>query len=571
MYTEKLSDSAKCAIRAYSDSQSKIFNSHLIARVGLDVRVGCPNEPALFDGGVWEQTALILSAIYNAPVVHELTVYQVYKPSFSEYCVATDLNILEDFKIRPVLKENTNGNILGTYLQSTTIDAGSLKYLGDFHEKTCCFRKITLVNFPVLNISDISSYTYQKEVVLPPYIVYENKLTSGVMYSEYTQIINDRIRNQYPYCSSGQDSYVLNRENLEKTPMHDVSLKSSDTVVRPYYITRGIVSYINHILNKLYTHAKCDVTRTSHGKAHICNTIIFTLIIYASFYGNDTTKFDRDLITVAIFSSLFHDAGRECRDGEDVWEKESGELAGQNLGEMDFDKNSTGIVIGIITGEADKRYFDGNEELAKNLERRFQPSYAAYKGADSADIFRVKRDSYDPEYNPAYNVNGPFRAYTNRLLTVIKGEHNLVKEMDSFRIIVEYIETGDDREEELEDDEMFEKTGDWGSTIQYNYDPQNSFTRNPIVLTVNNTDPKKIKGLRREAQEQAKDIIRKFFINIRRAKTYFINNKYLRTPGRYFDDYMEILIYFLPYMPSAMVSMSSFIIPFEHRKLFRSS
>jgi len=536
----KLSKKTLCAIRSYTDDQSTTINMSLLSRAGLS------NDVRAFDGTQWEKISLIISAIYNAPLVDDSKLYQVYKPNYKEFI------LLDDLTLNTILREDASLPIINTFFQSTTKDPDVISFLSLFHEAGCCIREINVKNFPILDLSELSSYEFQKEVIVPPYLVFFQARLSEIL--EFEELVPDVVRENvrkvkntsYGDCTDGGGyQYILDVERINKVQKTKVPLKVNFSTVTPYYILPEFVDYINKVITVFYCRKP-----THHGQAHICNTIILTLILYSSLLENRVENFDKEVLSTAIMTALFHDSGRDCKDGKDVWEEKSADNA------KTYIPKACGV-DGEIVG---KLIHDPKSAPAK-----YENAYLAYKGADSIDIGRVTK--YDPTKNPARDQNQK----TNILID------KLPNEIGDFGVIINNIESYDPKYE-LEEylDELF----------QY-VEPDEEDTNGNIILKDVSSFEKKIiitkqdvaakmtkeniseKRAIKELKVDAKDVLENFNTTLKASTRYFIENRYLKNEIRYFHDYIEILLFFIPYMPYTMGGLSNFIIPFIHRNLYK--
>lgn len=545
-YIRRLSEHAKCAIRSYTDTQSTTMNLSLISRAGLAEEFLKDFEPS-----EWERVAILLSAIYNAPLVETITLYQFYKPNYEDYLIDKDL------LLKKVVRERKGyRDIIGTYFQSTTKNPEVLKYLSPFHDNGCCFREINVSNMPILDLSNLSSYEFQEEVVLPPYIIFRQMRQGIKILSEHPaediKRCTLKLRNEtYRHCKDGGDAqYMLDESCMAESQLKGSTLVMAQDAVSPYCISPDFIEYINKKLEDLYSHERCK--KSNHGKAHISHVIILTLILYSSFFSNRTESFDDDTLQIALLSALLHDSGRECQNGIDIWESESADIARKHL-----PKPISDIVAAIIIQK------DINEST-----HNYTAAYVAYKGADSVAIAKAK--TFIPEMNPAYKTSSKL---TDILIEKLSEEYSV-----DFGNIIDSIEHGE-IPDEYDEEDMFEKEGNFkrDGFVQYNYGIMTMFSnsRKSIRITKRDVDKKmeeeemSRKDALRELKDDAVNTIATFFRTIRSAIMYFISKRYLQDDSRYFHDYLEILMFFLPYMPYTMTGLSNFIIPFKHRDLFR--
>jgi hypothetical protein len=538
-YTNKLSIRAKCVIKGYTDSQSTPINKYLVSKAGLTDEFSRP-----FDADQWEQIAILISAIYNAPPILEpINLYQFYLPDYKEY------TITEELKLEPSLRETSLNPILSTFFQSTTHNDEVLSLMGSFHGEGCCMRKITISNAPILDVSKFSAYEYQDEVMLPPYLIFRQEMPSSkediTEYSpENVRINSKKVVDMNDPCHI--NSVILDIDQIKQTPHQDVSLHTNFSEVRPVCMHPGFLSYINIILDEFYTFKH----QTKHGKGHICSVIILTAILYSTLKTQDA---DPEILSIAILTSLFHDSGRQGRDGKDLWEQESAKNARRKIAEKD--EKTANIVSNMI-----------NAKEIDEIDDVYKSAFFAYKGADSIDIVRVV-SVYSPEKNVASGQNE---------ITDIFIRH-LPFEFSDFTSIIALIENyteGENLDSYLEDyfyteeDEIEVKDG----SIVYEYAgffsrPNINFSNDDIQRISVETN-KSVRKVRKDIIEEKNDVITNFYSTLKNGAKYFITKKYLKVDGRYFDDFLEILLFYLPYMPYTMVGMSNYIFPFTHRNLY---
>ena len=264
----------------------------------------------------------------------------------------------------------------------------------------------------------------------------------------------------------------------------------------------------------------------------------------------------RNHLYILICAVLFHDAGRECRDGTDIWEADSRRIAMLEINELNgpafLDSVSAILSNGPISGD---------NAVLRDI----------YKGADSIDIARAQ--GYNERLNPLYET---YRQYTQK--ERLTSEDTLVSEFHTIFQITSGIlhstaAASPDRPEDFFDDE--EITGeDISDNFNLNADictAREEFTF-PIFNTYNGFNtiyPNEL--IEYDEDTDLTDFlsvkINEFIDSAKEVYDKFKENRYLQDETRYFDDYWEILLTFLPVFPYSLRHLSRVILPFEYKRI----
>jgi hypothetical protein len=283
------------------------------------------------------------------------------------------------------------------------------------------------------------------------------------------------------------------------------------------YIPRDIIDIINKALS-YYTLGK-----TYHNAIHGALVISTSMIIFSTLKNvfNNVNELVETMLT-----SAFHDAGRKGRDGVDIYEQKSGEIAKYHIsGEM-----GENIALRIL---------EGQNTLKDDV-------YYAYKGADSLN--------YPTTYNKNYN---PLSKYSKKIICkdnileeipeIANYQKNLIIEVVFLKKIYELI-TGNIKIEE------------WIDIYEGVYDKEEEESALDLRLLF-----QYVKSYRRvtikEVQYIGSDILS--------LCKYFQNNKYLTNNDRVFDDFWCILFCFLHFLPLHYRHLSYIQIPFRHPNLYQ--
>lgn len=144
-----------------------------------------------------------------------------------------------------------------------------------------------------------------------------------------------------------------------------------------------------------------------HGYDHILRTIM-SGFIFLGVYKELSNEPIEELIAPVFYSCLFHDTGRKGRDGPDLWEKQSANIAERVLREVKEDEKLIDDVRNSIDIYNDEKLLD-----------------SIAKGADSLDIMRVL--DYERGYNPFYkylsNKYPEKLEYINEVMKELEEEH----------------------------------------------------------------------------------------------------------------------------------------------------
>jgi hypothetical protein len=512
-YYKKLSSKAKCVVRQYTGDSSTTMNMYLIENNELTKEKNGFN----FSENTWEKISLLTSVIINAPI-GSTTVYHYHKKGYLEKTKRGD----------KILGEKAN-DIITTSFKSTTDNENVREFLTPFKNVGCCQRRINLVNFPIFKVGLDSSYKDQEEVILPPYILYKTLNRNKITIHEYAEDIVKKCtkqiaRKDFTRCIGGHNDYVIDTTCIKNFTKQSDLVDTNYGIIKSEYINRKIIDEINKVLKKYY---KCEPGKSYHGKLHICNTILLSILLLTEI----TDDFKPHLETT-ILSSLFHDSGRECKDGPDKWQKESASISKL---EVNSDIIYENIIDNPRKGEAGVSYY-------------------AYKGADSIDIGRVI--PYDKKLNPLYGKFG-------------KGVQNIISKSslhDEFLALSYYmfkIETG-----ELADTEIIIKKRRTPGKVVYisHFDLFPKYVLKRVEKDFPITDKSTEDKIEKILTEG--DIASDSIISMNAMCEYFISKGYLRDENRYFDDYYEIVLAFLPLLPTTSRLLPRIIIPFRHRDLF---
>jgi hypothetical protein len=259
------------------------------------------------------------------------------------------------------------------------------EFFDDTPNPRCCFKWFHNDRLPLYNIPESDTfYPDQSEVIIP--------------FDTVTEFVNVDIQSAVLFRDRKPPVRTIQNQELYRTATHqDSDLET--TAINVYYyrvlsrtIKRELMDFINLMLKKYYF---CDGRQnegggrrgTAHDWKHISSVIIVGCALYSGICDGYEIDTRQDEYEILILACLFHDSGRDCRDGEDFWEPESALIAKKEISYFQPIAHLADKVYQVLTGQ-------GKETLYK--------VYLAYKGADSVDIGRVK--AYRPEYNPLQNL-----------------------------------------------------------------------------------------------------------------------------------------------------------------------
>ena len=542
------------AIREYTDTQSTVLNTYIVTLCGLN-----KDATPEFNIEKWTKIAHIMSAIYNSPRTTTI-VYQSFKPDYKEFELGRPQTLT-------ALNREDTSSAINVVINSTTASREVLKYLSAFHGDTCCIRAIRLVNFPTLNISSRSLYPYQEEIILPPFIKIDTTERFIKDFMEYSKqdIIDCTIK--------AADKYVLNAECIRSKNLGPTPIKDLASMVKTITLDRDLMDSINNILKGYYN---CDRT-ANHGFVHICNTIVLSAILYLDYVEQreENRSFDeiKTNLEHIIVAALFHDCGRDCKDGVDMWEDVSAKRAVEVLRNSGISQERVLEVERIMT--------DGSCTLNKIM-----------KGADSIDIVRVRG------YHQTRNPMGEIYTELNMDSSLIS-QDTLADEFDSLnkilRIISEATAISDGERHKIVDTLFVDYEGDEEPIAEKLADLNTNKNLNILVeanskvctILELDTDGDKVvanltpfgtyTGFNKRYFEKTmknRDIITEMAESIatfnngcRNMCSYFVEQQYFSDPNRFFDDYIEILLCFLPVLPYSLRHLCKVIFPFRVRNL----
>ena len=579
-YIKKLSEKSKCVVYSYTNDSSSRIAKYLSRIYGITTEEDTTPDLRVTE---WKEVSLLLSILYNAPIKEPGTIlYQFYKESFNDFLYAyQNSNVLT-----PIRREEGNNSItVPVVFNSTTQDKEVLKYFSSFHDKKCCFRIIQLIHpFPILDVTMLSAYSFQKEVILPPFIMIKSENQQTFKINEYSEEDIKQCMGStrtFPNLCPDEQRYDtrLNHDCFEdplKT-LKPVDLEGTTSNIITLVLRRDVPKYINKILNEKYNlilykdpakHIRADRIPKElhhHGVVHICNTITISIILFLNLADitneiNTREECERHLV-ITILSSLFHDVAR-IGEGEDKWEVQSSEMAVKELASSsDLNRSDIEKIKNNIISECSGNCL----------------SYYAYKGADSIDISRVTQ--YIKDNNPFYIQYGhnsilanegaldvEFKSLTS-ILTVIAVNDTTTFD-DSFKEIViniKYYEEEDNYTEFYDRD----KPNNSDFFIENNVLKIKPGKKEIFATSLTYpTEPIDILATEEENVQNLQLKLVDFYTSIKAMSRHFVDNNYLKDPTRYFDDYWEILLAFLSLMPYTSKHLCKIIIPFVHRDLF---
>jgi hypothetical protein len=591
-YIDGLSDMAKCYVYEYT-KDSIHFSIDLAGAYGISTTENY--QIGLLTGQMWEKIGLLISILYNAPLRSDLELYSFYKEGYNDFSLSLPEPILTPIKREMEMAGNIS--TVPVIFTSTTTEKDVFQYFSSFHDETCCHRIIRIeYPFPILKVNELSSYPYQNEVILPPFIILKsNSKSTNTVIEEYSieelQKCSQLIKGGQSYCgpSIPYETRILNHECLSKYKHRPANLDTAGITISTIPMERSIVMYINTILNDyyfLFERENPDVVNPRppclhhHGIIHICNTIAISMVLFLSLVQKENTGSRDDVINelrITILSSLFHDTGRKGRAGPDQWEAESADIAKKHLLEVIERPDIIDIISLNISTKVDVDRF----------------SYYAYKGADSIEINRLR--SYDQIYNPFYKKYGHYNVLANsKTESSLVGSEKpgiLVSEFESFTSIINIILSDEHLERAYK--KLINVGLNWESTVVADFYTGNVLrdafiVQNETVELKNNQralfrtclvyPTEKIKKYDNE-EEKNKNVrqavrnlalkLNDFFLGILSLIRLFHEKMYLKDNTRYFDDYWEILLAFLNFMPYTANELCKIIVPYEHRLLYR--
>lgn len=329
-------------------------------------------------------TLMLNSYIYNRGTPQQS--YSAFKSD--EHYVSTD-NLSIRRKNVPI-----KGKIVEFVFRSTVTHPNDLKAVSNFFNKTgtCCLKNIKNYTIPILDISSYSLYPDQQEFIMPYGIV--------MQFTGKARTTNVMI---YP----GANETDLNFRDPKSgkfrfTPPSEIKLTKSTVGSYKYtvlstMISRNFMNFINIILKTYYYDPKL-CKRSEHAWEHICSVMLLATIVYASMKDHDGDPLNNDLIEILLLSCLFHDIGRKCRDGADIYEADSIVTALNILKKSEFKHHYQNVVYILSIGVKNIRI---NERVSNTHGiglTEAKTLYMAYKAADSIDIARVM--AYKQENNP---------------------------------------------------------------------------------------------------------------------------------------------------------------------------
>jgi uncharacterized protein YdeI (BOF family) len=347
-------------------------------------------------------TLMLNSYIYHHGEPHHS--YSAFKSA--EYYVSTD-NLSK--RRRDVPK---NGKILESAFLSTVTHPNDLKAVSNFFNETgtCCLKNIKNYTIPILDISSYSLYPDQKEFIMPYGIVMQftgkTRTAKVMIYPGATETdlnVSDPksgkfrftppIQSKEPTKSQSQSQSKEPTKSKRKEPTPSIVGTYNYTVLSTM-ISRNFMNFINTILKThYYDPLKCK--KSQHAWEHICSVMLLATIVYASMKDHDGDPLNNELIEILLLSCLFHDIGRVCRDGEDIYEAQSVHMALEILKKSEFTHHYRDVVYILSIGVKNIVKTILIPEIGRT---EAETVYLAYKAADSIDIARVHQ--YKQEHNP---------------------------------------------------------------------------------------------------------------------------------------------------------------------------
>lgn len=278
------------------------------------------------------------------------------------------------------------------FTSSTDLSSSELYHLSKFFSReTCCLKNIHNDTVPFYKIPrELSYFPDQSEVLIPFDIImeYSNKTMTKSCLS--------------PHGTNERYDKKTQKKFTDRKDCQDHDVPTYNYTVLSQVLDRTIVDYINSVLKRHYV---CN-SRSEHDWKHICSVILLGCILYGGMCDIDNESPQIDEYNIIILCCLYHDVARHCKDGPDLWEKESAELAKEELSHTPFKKYVDDIYLILSIGGCFP------PESIDRLEPRLKRMYLSYKGADSIDIIRV--GNYYHTSNPLHSVpNTPYSSLYN--------------------------------------------------------------------------------------------------------------------------------------------------------------
>lgn len=550
IYLSKLSGTYRNLINVYT-SNSSIINNNSV-QMGLFFKKGDFNLDSKYRLDILKLQSVIL----NAPICDkDVVLHNFFSENLSVPLIVDRCSV----KFIPIEESKTSDSILNIIFTSTTIDESVLKYMDLFlsinKDHVCCYREIIIPSgIPMIYVGNISSYPWQKEVILPIGL-------STIKTAELSGQIN-LYKNAMGKVTITKNPGLIDIKNMPDSTTwkpEQYNVNKIETNANNVFIDRIYIDHLNTILSD-YT-----LNYSHHNAIHACIVISTSIILLNNIINNPT----KNQILEVIYTSLYHDVGRKGVDGPDFYEELSRQLV------LDDD-----ILLDLFN-------VDFRDRISRRIvEKLTDDIYYAYKGADSLDFPSCYKDIYNPIY----------KKYAGKkcLDSIISEneEKSLYNEINFLRSVIRCIVNKDigfyfddyenaqfeyeDRIINVEEYNTFAflyKTKEYdmdllakSSALESDYigdDPLNfieifNVRKNLMIATNPET-------------YNASEYITEFLGAIEGIKeicSEFINLKYLTDVNRIFDDYWQILSSIMPFMYIHFTSIFSLFIPFRPTDLF---
>ena len=369
MSIDTLSDARKAIIREYTANSSTAVNNYLRNQIMVIPEFSCDKA---------FKTMIINSIIYHLGQIRP-ECYSAFDKD--TYLVSTENNPTERASVP------TGSKVLESAFLSTVPTREDLITVSNFfnREDSCCLKSIrNTTRMPFLDISSVSHYPDQRELLLPYGIVMKYNERSYTNVTYYYGVPQGHLFERQGEQYRLRNTVIVN--GIVQTPVERPVLTYEYNILSTM-VRRPLMNYINMILKTYYFTPEPCQDNTSHEWSHICSVILLATIIYSSLIEAEGRRINIHNLNILILSCLFHDIGRECKDGVDDETISANRAYSLLSGHPQWGRYAESVKAVINS----KMPFDMLDFTLQNIR-------LACKGADSIDIGRV--NTYNPRLNP---------------------------------------------------------------------------------------------------------------------------------------------------------------------------
>lgn len=359
-YLNRLSIEDRELLTNYTLDYYKILTNYLVSRINMCMFSPYDSTTVDFTPETTDLSLKLYKILINAPRIEfDIKLYHFFSHigKYNRFIKVNSINETIGLKYKHKLDEGDK--YIEPKFISTTYDPNVLKFLSGFsnYKSSCCYIEFIVPSgFPILMIpEEYSFYPYQKEVILPYGMVFRVLSRKSSILKLYDpRDLLDRID------KNGTRSIVVkDGANLIDKNMSSQQIKLDVKIINKYNI-----QFINSMLFDLYY----KHSPNAHDHLHITR-VMLSCLVFLKLYEDITMRRYTKLIYPVLYTALFHDSGRLGRDGIDLWERDSAEIAKSNL-------YSLGLSDSIIEMISKAIYNPDSKNILHMI----------FKGSDSLDI-----------------------------------------------------------------------------------------------------------------------------------------------------------------------------------------